>query len=665
MILLLKAQIRGGAAGDLFAMPTPVAGHMRGATYVAPYVATRQHAAPEAPSDHIAGPGKMVEPAAAGAAPSLLAREAWPDGRLKPQVGDKVFQAVPGAFGMPATILGEVFAGRGGLRVRVTGSSSMLGSARTGATYPADANWTVAGDPELERRKAAREAVIAAEKAALEASRAAEEARLAAAAATRGTLDPATVKPGDTVEDPDGVVWLVAETSDDGGIYGHPLDAAEDDWHRGGIGDVRGWRKVDVPIPDRPYIITPTPHTKGALARDRAMRANGAWVPAEWDDDAGEYRPVGQGGGPSLPDLLAQRRAALERMRQESIRGRRDGAITSELGRLAAAITEAEAAAGVDRPTTAAGFRRRYGIPDEWDVPETHGEGKERPRDAIIGGPRGTKLNVRVDAEGRHLARVYDWDFGQSTASAGWRPRRGAEKPVAEVVAKLKESLAKRAETWARQAEEQARIEAAEAAEAATPPPAPAAPLPLVEHTTAKGKTLRGVVRTDLSAGQAQAIDPYTFRKDGGWFIREKHLAPGIVAAEMAKVQEGDSEEVKELRARLAEAKALPFKSANIERVIELAEARLNADPAKWSVGHGAQYSVVAGGRRQQWNRGFRVVAVDAPGRKVLLRQVADTGLTASGGNDDRFADMWVWMGDAKRDRAHDGTMAKAVLVFA
>lgn len=48
--------------------------------------------------------------------------------------------------------------------------------------------------------------------------------------------------------------------------------------------------------------------------------------------------------------------------------------------------------------------------------------------------------------------------------------------------------------------------------------------LSIVEHVTARGKTLRGVVRTDLSKDQAQAIDAYTFRKDGGWFIREKHL---------------------------------------------------------------------------------------------------------------------------------------------
>ncbi|HQZ59850.1 MAG TPA: DEAD/DEAH box helicase family protein, partial [Acinetobacter sp.] len=46
----------------------------------------------------------------------------------------------------------------------------------------------------------------------------------------------------------------------------------------------------------------------------------------------------------------------------------------------------------------------------------------------------------------------------------------------------------------------------------------------VVEHTTQKGKVIRGVVRTDLSYAEAKAIDEYTFKKDGGWFIREKHL---------------------------------------------------------------------------------------------------------------------------------------------
>lgn len=48
--------------------------------------------------------------------------------------------------------------------------------------------------------------------------------------------------------------------------------------------------------------------------------------------------------------------------------------------------------------------------------------------------------------------------------------------------------------------------------------------LPIVEHTTTKGKVIRGVIRTDLTKEQAQAIDPYTWKKDGGYFIREVYL---------------------------------------------------------------------------------------------------------------------------------------------
>ena len=47
----------------------------------------------------------------------------------------------------------------------------------------------------------------------------------------------------------------------------------------------------------------------------------------------------------------------------------------------------------------------------------------------------------------------------------------------------------------------------------------------LVEHTTKAGKVIRGVVRTDLTQAQAKKIDEFTFKKDGGYFIREKHLA--------------------------------------------------------------------------------------------------------------------------------------------
>ena len=43
-------------------------------------------------------------------------------------------------------------------------------------------------------------------------------------------------------------------------------------------------------------------------------------------------------------------------------------------------------------------------------------------------------------------------------------------------------------------------------------------------HTTGKGKTLRGIVRHGISKEEAQKLDAYTFKKDGGWFIRARHV---------------------------------------------------------------------------------------------------------------------------------------------
>lgn len=73
--------------------------------------------------------------------------------------------------------------------------------------------------------------------------------------------------------------------------------------------------------------------------------------------------------------------------------------------------------------------------------------------------------------------------------------------------------------------------EPAKAEGPATEPEKVEAELPMVEHTTGKGKVLRGVVRADLTQEQAKEIDPYTFKKDGGWFIREKHLGGGAKKA--------------------------------------------------------------------------------------------------------------------------------------
>lgn len=75
----------------------------------------------------------------------------------------------------------------------------------------------------------------------------------------------------------------------------------------------------------------------------------------------------------------------------------------------------------------------------------------------------------------------------------------------------------------------------------------------IVEHITGKGKTLRGVVRTDLTLDQAKAIDKYTFKKDGGLFIREEHLD----ALNAAHPQATAKDEIKALN-ELADAPVIP-----------------------------------------------------------------------------------------------------------
>lgn len=47
---------------------------------------------------------------------------------------------------------------------------------------------------------------------------------------------------------------------------------------------------------------------------------------------------------------------------------------------------------------------------------------------------------------------------------------------------------------------------------------------PEVEHTTQKGKKLRGVIARSLTREQAQQADAYTFKKDGGFFVRLAHV---------------------------------------------------------------------------------------------------------------------------------------------
>lgn len=80
-----------------------------------------------------------------------------------------------------------------------------------------------------------------------------------------------------------------------------------------------------------------------------------------------------------------------------------------------------------------------------------------------------------------------------------------------------------------------------------TPSSKPEPKAELIEHITGKGKRLTGIVRTDLTKDEAKEIDAFTFAKDGGWFIRSKHLGDGNRLSVATPVGEPAShEEVRE-----------------------------------------------------------------------------------------------------------------------
>jgi hypothetical protein len=106
---------------------------------------------------------------------------------------------------------------------------------------------------------------------------------------------------------------------------------------------------------------------------------------------------------------------------------------------------------------------------------------------------------------------------------------------------------------------------------------------------------------------------------------------------------------------KLKELRKVRFKTASDERMIEILQARIKADPAKWKVGDGVGWRVYAGGKSAQINRGFRIVEIDTESKQALVRQVADTGLTTSGGDNDAISDNWVHIADLVRDKKYSG----------
>lgn len=146
-----------------------------------------------------------------------------------------------------------------------------------------------------------------------------------------------------------------------------------------------------------------------------------------------------------------------------------------------------------------------------------------------------------------------------------------------------------------------------EAEEAATPPvPVPAAephqpiteesaaPVPtqqpeIIEYTTKREKVLRGIIRTDLSLAEAKAIDPYTWKMNGGYFIREKYLseetahipaaaAPVVLSAEQQAERQATAERQVEERRQQALASQVQKLRTVADKAVSSGEAGMNAD---------------------------------------------------------------------------------------
>lgn len=81
----------------------------------------------------------------------------YPDGRMVPKEGDKVFTAAAGMFGMSGSIQGEVYQAKSGLRVKVTKVNSMFGESVGKKDFALTPDWTVQNDPELAKRAKTRE----------------------------------------------------------------------------------------------------------------------------------------------------------------------------------------------------------------------------------------------------------------------------------------------------------------------------------------------------------------------------------------------------------------------------------------------------------------------------------------------------------------------------
>ncbi|HWD38909.1 MAG TPA: lytic transglycosylase domain-containing protein [Fimbriimonas sp.] len=105
----------------------------------------------------------------------------------------------------------------------------------------------------------------------------------------------------------------------------------------------------------------------------------------------------------------------------------------------------------------------------------------------------------------------------------------------------------------------------------------------------------------------------------------------------------------KDAKKELDDLQGRRFKTAGQEQQIKFLQDALKKDTTKLNIGDGVGIK-----RFGQTNRGLAIVDIDHNNGMVKVRQVADTGLTTSGGNNDRIADEWVHIGSIVRDKKYD-----------
>lgn len=168
--------------------------------------------------------------------------------------------------------------------------------------------------------------------------------------------------------------------------------------------------------------------------------------------------------------------------------------------------------------------------------------------------------------------------------------------------------------------------------------------LPIVEHVTGKGKTLRGIIRADLTQAQAKAIDAFTFKKDGGWFIREKHLKPedggalsragqSVAARQQRASAEDIAAAVADLKRRLPGAPPIfVVQSTNDPRISRSLARRMAAANAEGAYEQGRVYVVAPEMRSMDHVEGLLAhevfhAALDLMGeeKSALLRSMRDS----------------------------------------